>query len=56
MAQAILDLAENKQDYAEIKENAVELSKRFDREVIARRTEDILNAIDRDQALPEISW
>lgn len=56
MAQAILDLAENKQSYTKVRENAIKLSRRFDRSIIAQRTENILLAINNSGPLPEVEW
>jgi glycosyltransferase involved in cell wall biosynthesis len=56
MAAAIRELAENTTLLQQIRNNCAELSKRFDRDAIARRTEKILVAITEGTTLPEIRW
>lgn len=56
MAEAILELAENPSLLKEIKGNCIELSARFNREVIAERTEKILSAVAEEKTLPQVSW
>ncbi len=56
MARAILDLAENHSVLKEMRDNCVKLSKRFDRAVIAKRTEKILIAVRDGGPLPEVGW
>jgi glycosyltransferase involved in cell wall biosynthesis len=55
MAAAILELAGNGMLLRQIRRNCVELSKRFDRDIIAQRTEKILVAIAEGKQLPEVS-
>jgi len=56
LAGAILELADNPVEYQKIRVNGMELSKRFDRGVIADRTEQILLAVAEKRDLPEVSW
>ena len=56
MADAILEFAENKDLLKEVRNNCLELSKRFDRDIIAKRTEKILISIAEEQSLPEVNW
>jgi len=54
LSQAILDLAQNRSVMEKIRSNCIELSKRFDRAVIAKRTEKILTAVRDGEPLPEV--
>lgn len=56
MASAISDLANKPDRYKQMRNNAIELSGRFDRAVIADRTNEILTAIAENKDLPEVSW
>jgi glycosyltransferase involved in cell wall biosynthesis len=54
MAQAILGLAQNHSVLEKTRDNCIKLSKRFDRAVIAKRTEKILTAVCDGRSLPEV--
>lgn len=56
LAGAIRDLADNPSVREEISRNALQLAPRFDRSVIADRTERLLLAIQRNEPLPEVTW
>jgi glycosyltransferase involved in cell wall biosynthesis len=56
LANAILEMADNTQEYQKIRENALSLAKRFDRNIIAQRTEKILCAVADRKPLPDVSW
>ncbi len=56
MAAAILTLADNREFLKRTRDNCVKLANRFDRNVIAERTEKILTAVADDRELPEVSW
>jgi glycosyltransferase involved in cell wall biosynthesis len=56
MAAAILELADDRSLWNKIRNNCIELSKRFDRQTIAKRTNDILTAVAEGKPLPAISW
>ena len=56
MASAILQLAEDPERFACVKDNGIELSKRFDRAAIAQRTEQVLSAVERQEPLPQVNW
>lgn len=56
MAEAILDLADDPAEMARIRENCRKLAKRFDRDVIAERTNDVLVALAGGKPLPDVSW
>lgn len=56
MAAAILQLARNGTLVPQIRKNCVKLAKRFDRDLIAQRTEKILVAIAQGKPLPQVSW
>lgn len=56
MATAILDLCEDTSVLERTRNNCLSLSKRFDRSVIARRTETILAAVSEDKPVPKVSW
>ena len=56
MATAILTLAGNRSLLQQIRGNCRRVSERFDRNLIAKRTERILAAVREGKELPEISW
>lgn len=56
LAEAILDLAEHPEEVKKIKSNSRELAKRFDRNVIASQTEQILLMLAEGKKLPEVAW
>jgi glycosyltransferase involved in cell wall biosynthesis len=56
MADAILYLAEDRPRLQKIRENCIKLSKRFDRDIIAERTENILTTVHEGRQLPEVAW
>lgn len=56
LAAAILDLVDHPDDVRRIRENCKQLAKRFDRNVIAERTNAILEALAEGKPLPEVSW
>ena len=56
LAAAIGELAADPELVRQIRQNALALSKRFDRNVIAERTERILQAIMDGQTVPEVEW
>ena len=56
LAAAIRDLADHPGDVRRIRENCLQLAKRFDRNVIAERTNAILEALADGKPLPEVSW
>ncbi|GAH81765.1 unnamed protein product, partial [marine sediment metagenome] len=56
LAEAILDLAEHPEEVKKIKSNSRELAKRFDRNVIAGQTEQILLMLAEGKKLPEVAW
>jgi glycosyltransferase involved in cell wall biosynthesis len=56
MATAILALADNRSLLQQVRDNCRSVSERFDRNLIAKRTERILAAVREGKELPEISW
>jgi glycosyltransferase involved in cell wall biosynthesis len=56
LVRAIADLTTDRQEYEKVKQNGIMLSMRFDRAVIADRTEKILTAIHNGAELPSIDW
>lgn len=56
MASAILELAVNQDLWHHLKRNCINLSKRFDRSVIAKRTAKTLSAITKGEPIPENDW
>jgi glycosyltransferase involved in cell wall biosynthesis len=56
MAEAILYLTANPAQLEIIRSNCIELSKRFDRNLIAARTERVLVAVSKKAVLPEVNW
>ena len=55
-ADAILELASNPQVHEQIRQNAVKLAPRFDRDKIAERTAQLLQAVVTGASLPDVSW
>ena len=49
-------LADDRDLWHRTRNNGIELSRRFDRAVIAERTNDILTAVANGETLPEVSW
>ncbi len=56
MVRAILYLADNCSGLQQIRDNCIALSRRFDRDVIAERTEKILAAVYKGLPLPAVDW
>jgi glycosyltransferase involved in cell wall biosynthesis len=56
LAAAVLELSVSPQAHAEIRRNALTLAQRFDRSVIAARTERILLAAAQRQPIPQVDW
>jgi glycosyltransferase involved in cell wall biosynthesis len=56
LAQAVLQLEGNPDLREKMRQNCLELAKRFDRDLIAERTERILQALTESKPLPEVSW
>lgn len=56
MAKVIRELAESHELWKRMRENAIHLSCRFDRDVIVHRTEKILKAVASGLPLPEVAW
>lgn len=56
LAAIIRELADNPEEVRRIRANGLELAKRFDRNVIAERTNHILEALAEGKPLPEVSW
>jgi len=56
LAARILDLYEHPEEVRRIRHNCADLAKRFDRDVIADRTDAILRALVEDRPIPETSW
>ena len=56
LAAALLELAEDPAEYARVRENCIKLARRFDRNVIAERTNEVLLAIHQGGELPEVVW
>jgi colanic acid biosynthesis glycosyl transferase WcaI len=56
LAAAIRELADHPDQVRQIRANCLELAKRFDRNVIAERTNAILEALAGGKALPDVSW
>jgi glycosyltransferase involved in cell wall biosynthesis len=56
LATAVVELADDPAEYQQVRENAIALSRRFDRDAIAERTEKVLSAIAEGQRLPDVSW
>ncbi len=55
-AQVLRDLADNRDELQRLRENGHKLAKRFDRDVIAERTNQILIALAEGRELPEVTW
>ena len=56
LADAIVELASSAEKWAMIRQNAIQLSKRFDRDSIAARTEKLLEAVVQGKPLPAVEW
>lgn len=56
MAAGILELAQDPDQMASIRRNCVELAKRFDRNVIAEQTNQVLQSLADGKQLPAVSW
>ncbi len=56
LAEAICKLADDKEYRSKCRNNAIELSKRFDRDLLAQRTETIMISTAQAKPLPEIEW
>jgi glycosyltransferase involved in cell wall biosynthesis len=56
LADAVWALANDGSLLAEIRRNCLRLASRFDRDVIAERTEAVLQAVAENQELPEVRW
>jgi hypothetical protein len=56
LAEAILSLARNPQETNQMRANAVELSKRFSRDVLAGRILETLDAVHNDRPIPTVQW
>ena len=56
LAARIRELDLDRDEYERVRKNAIRLAARFDRQVIAERTERILTAIAAGAALPEVDW
>jgi glycosyltransferase involved in cell wall biosynthesis len=56
MARAIIDLTADRQEYEKVRLNGINLSVRFDRNVIADRTEKVLSAVHEGSELPVVDW
>ncbi len=56
LAEAICELADDPAEYARVRDNGIRLAGRFDRDVIAARTNAILVAVAERRPLPEVTW
>ncbi len=56
MATAILTLADNQSLSQQMRDNCRRVSERFDRDLIAERTERMLAAVHEGKPLPEVGW
>ncbi len=56
VATAVLELSSDRSLYERMRANAVSLSQRFDRNIIAERTERILQAVRAGSTLPQVEW
>jgi len=56
LAKVIAELADNKELWNRIRQNATGLSKRFDRNILAKRTAEIIKAVAQNRPLPDIEW
>lgn len=56
LADALVDLADDAPLHAQMRTEALALSRRFDRDVIAERTERILQAVHAGQPAPQVEW
>jgi colanic acid biosynthesis glycosyl transferase WcaI len=56
LADVLSEMANDPAHLSEMRNNCLGLSKRFDRDVIAERTEAVLRAVAEDKELPVVSW
>lgn len=56
LAEQVKRLAENADFAGEVRKNALKVAERFDRDVIARRTEEILQAVVDGREPPPVEW
>ncbi len=56
MAASLRKLADNPHRRRQIRQNCIKLAKRFDRDVTAARTIDILESLNQRKQLPEVTW
>ncbi len=56
LAAVLIDLADRPEAWARMRRNGIELAARFDRKVIAARTEAIFQAVAAGRPLPKVSW
>jgi len=56
LAEKVKKLVFDPQLYKEIRQNAIKISKRFDRDLIAQRTEILLKAVNESHTLPIVEW
>ncbi len=56
LADAIFELADNHDIWANVRNNCVKLAKRFSRDVIAKRTEEVLQAVSEKKEVPKVEW
>jgi colanic acid biosynthesis glycosyl transferase WcaI len=56
LAQAVVKLEGNPDLRKQMRQNCLELAKRFDRDIIAERVERILQAVAESKPLPEVTW
>jgi glycosyltransferase involved in cell wall biosynthesis len=56
MVKAVTEPANDKNLWNKIRQNAVRLARYFDRNVLAKRTTDLMKVVAKNQLLPEIDW
>jgi glycosyltransferase involved in cell wall biosynthesis len=56
IADSILAMADHRDLWNQMKKNCLDLSSRFNRDLIARRTNEVLTAIKDEQLLPNVKW
>jgi glycosyltransferase involved in cell wall biosynthesis len=56
LAKAVKELADNRELWNRVRQNAIKLSKRFDRNILAGRTAEIIEAVAQNRPLPDIEW
>ena len=56
LAEAVRDLADHPDKLQQARANSTQLARRFDRDVIAERTEAVLRAVAERKPLPQVSW